>query len=198
MNSRGMTLIELMVASSLSAILMVAGVTVIGRGVSASGRAEAALQQIYLSQRALERLSEELRNSVALADYRFSGNSQELFFATAKSAEDISIVRWRLAPEPYGQTALVRESQPLVAERLQPFIENVLPKAQIQFQYGAIQKVEGLPTLAWFDQWDNPAPQPLQLPQLIRVVLLSEDRKGKSYRFEKDLLLPQGKLKELT
>lgn len=193
---KGFTLLELVVASVLAALMGVAGATVLVRGLGASRRAEVALQELFLLEKTAERLGGELRNAVALADTRFSGSEADLSFVSASGPKKLMQIRYRLVPAAAGQ-ALLRETQPMVPDA-PPVLSAVLLKQVVTFSvvYGMIEEVNGRPALKWAGRWDNPTTEPASLPELVRVRLETRDLRGRPYSVTREFLIPHGVLKE--
>ena len=194
---KGFTLLELVIASALAVVMAAAGATVLVRGLGASRRAEAGLDQLLQLERTAERLGSELRNAVPLADLRFTGSSREISFISASGPKELARIRYRLAPAAAGGEALVREEQPVIPGAPPPRTATLIKQVVIfSLVYGIIQKVGGRPSLTWVERWDNPSTEPASLPELVRVQLETQDLRGRPYSITREILIPQGVLKE--
>ncbi len=193
---RGFTLLELVVASLLAAILAAATAAVMMRGFAASRQADGSLQQLRQLERAADRLADDLHNAVALADQRPQGSPQELQFSVSAGPTDLVWVHYRLSPAGRG-SALVREWQPMIPDAPPAQSATLIPEGvDFSVVYGMISTMNGRPSLTWSERWENPLEEPAALPRIVRVRLQSSDPKGRMHSITRELLIPQGVLKE--
>lgn len=195
MRSRGFTLLELVVASALTVLLGGAAAVLAIRGLTAARREEAALGQMFLLEKAAERLGRDLRNAVPAADGRFEGMRQELSFVLSEGPVSLASVRYRLVPSKSG-ISLIREWRPFPAEGPEPQAATLLTRVvNFSVLYGIIQPVDSRRLLKWSEVWSVPVPEPAALPGVVQVRLESEDSQGRPYSVTREFLIPQGVLR---
>lgn len=190
----GFTLLELAVAAALGAILLAAVAAVSIRGITAWRDSDSRLRQLVEVEKGLARLSEELRNGVALADLPFEGTKGEVVFATAEEPHQLAQVRYRLAPGASAGGMLTREWQPFPNERELPAQTSRLVSGVTQFtlQYGAVAEVDGRKMLSWLEDWGVQPQEPKPIPRMVRVRLESVDARGRAVSVTRDLWIPNG------
>jgi len=150
----GLTLLEVLVALSIAAIVAIAQAAPFRRAIAARDRAEEALEQTTSARVALARIAEELTGATARKGLRFSVADQtldlpasELSFATTAAQrlgsgprDPVEIVRYRLVPDAGRRSGrLVKEqvasvapdgtppAQAVVLDRVTSFQARVLP-----------------------------------------------------------------------
>ena len=197
MRRSGFTLLELVVASALAALVLSASTALLIRGLTASQRMEGRLQALFALEKATEVLGEELHNAVALSDLRFTGSHEGLSFATAVGPIRLTQVSYKLAPS--GSTQwLVRESQPFPSGD-QPAETKTLVKQVVHFSvvYAMIKEVEGKSSLQWVESWDEQPSQQAALPRIVKVELEALDSKGRACSVTREFMIPHGILRSL-
>ena len=193
---KGFTLLELAVASALTVVLAGATAALLIRGVTAAQRAEAALQQTFLLERAAEKMGRELRNAVPVEERRFVGNPEGVSFVVSEGPTTLTSVRYRLVSSENG-ASLVKEWQPFPEGR-QPPQATTLATRLVNFSvlYGIVQREAGQRRLAWSQAWLVPPTESAALPRLVQVRLESQDSRGRLYSLTREFLIPQGIIKE--
>ena len=197
MRRTGFTLLELVVASALAALILTASTVLLIRGLTASQRMEGRLQALFALEKATEVLGLELRNAVALSDLRFTGSHQGLSFATAVGSTRLTQVSYKLVPS--GSTQwLVQESQPFPSGD-QSVQTKTLVKQVVHFSvvYAMIKEVEGKSSLQWVETWDDLASQQATLPKIVKVELEVLDSRGRSCSVTREFMIPHGILRSL-
>jgi len=140
----GFTLLELLVALAIVAILALAQAAPFQSTIKSRERAETAMEQSNAARLTLQRLAEELTGAVPMADERerfslvdrtFDRPASELSFTTnaarrvrAGPQDPLEVVRYRLEPGPPDARGglLVKEQLPSVAADGTPFTTNVI------------------------------------------------------------------------
>lgn len=197
MRSKGFTLLELIIASALAVLTASAASVLLIRGLTAARRTEAGLQEMFLLERAAERIGRELRGAVPSAEKHFSGMPGEISFLVSEGPTTLASVRYHLIPSGEGKS-LIREWQAFPAGE-QPPQAAALLKRVVDFSvlYGIIKKEEGRQRLTWSDAWSIPLEGPSELPELVQVRLESRTSKGESYSVTREFLIPQGVLRSI-
>ncbi|MFM8411701.1 MAG: type II secretion system protein GspJ [Alphaproteobacteria bacterium] len=146
----GLTLLEVMVALSIAAIIAIAQAAPFRRAIAARDRAEEALEQTTSARIALDRIAEELTGATAVKGRRFAvadrtldRPSSELTFATgaahrlgAGPRDPVEVVRYRLVPDASGRRTgrLVKEQVASVAPESAPPAQAVVLEGVTSFQ----------------------------------------------------------------
>ena len=195
MKLRGFTLLELIVASALTVLLAGAAAVLLIRGMTAARRTEAALQQMFLLERAAEKLGRELRNSVPVADRHFEGAQGAVSFVVSEGPTALISVRYRLLSSEQGNS-LIREWQPFPAGEEPPQTATLLTRVMnFSILYGIIKPQGNKQLLTWSESWSVPPTEPARLPELVQVRLDAQDSKGRPYSVTREFLIPQGVLR---
>ena len=192
---RGFTLLELLVAAALAAVVASAVAVLFGRGLAAWQQANGRLERLFGIQKGLNRLGEELRNSVFLesADPPFTGEKNRIQFYLAQAPDRLVKVTYALSREK-GTSAWIREQQkyPSSSEEAEPSKRIVMPVSDFSLQYGYLKQEEGAPTLRWEESWD--VSQQKQLPRLVQVRVETKDRRLGIRTVRRVWWIPQGVL----
>lgn len=161
----GFTLVELLVALAIAAIITAAQAAPFRRAIEARDRAEADLDRAAAARLTLQRLAEELSGAIPLRGRRFavadrSGDlpASEISFATTAAhrlrsgAQDpVELVSYRLQPPARGETGgrLVKDQLPSVAPDGTPSTQAVVLDGVTSF------RVRVLPSRApeWLPAW---------------------------------------------
>ena len=197
MRRAGFTLLELVVAAALAALMLSASATLLVRGLTASERMQGRLQALFALEKATETLGHELRNAVALEDLRFTGDKKDLDFATQEGPTRLTKVHYRLAAGDSSQ-GLIRESQPFPSDD-RSLQSKTLATRVVNFAvvYGMIKEVDGKLSVQWVETWNEKPPQPAALPKIVKVELQVLDSKGRPCSVTREFLIPQGVLRTL-
>ena len=158
---RGMTLIELLLAATLFALMLIATAALVRSSLQAQNRWGILLEPYQRMERAIGRLEQDLESAQVFFGVPVSGTNEQLEFARVES---VAIAEGKIAPEwirvvyrikPQGdQMALVRdvflwragkESKPMQEDTL-------LPVSNGHFAYGALDKNQ---KLVWSEGWDE-------------------------------------------
>lgn len=190
----GFSLLELVVATTLLVILGGAVSVLLVRGLGVWQRSDASLQQLFLMEKGLATLSQELRNAVVLTEEPFEGSKEELSFTLAEDSTRLSQVRYHLLAQ--GQTkALVREEQTFPSSDAQPITKTLIPHVtSFSIAYASVQQVGGQKVIQWLDEWPVAPEPPPKLPQIIEIKIEARDNRGKSYTRSQWVWIPQGSL----
>jgi general secretion pathway protein J len=201
--SAGFTLLELLVALAIAAILVLAQVAPFQRAIDSRDRAEAALERTSAARVTLQRLSEELAGAVPLAGTRFTVADRtfdlpasELRFATTGARrlregpqDPIERIAYRLDPPARGERGgrLVKEQIPSVAPAGTPPLEAVVLEDVAAF------RVRVLPRSGqeWIETWqaaDGSASE--SLPQAVEIELALADGSADPIPFHVAVTLP--------
>ncbi len=194
LRGQGFTLLELMIASALIAVVGLAVVTVFGRGFTAWRRSDARLQELFAVEKGFRTLGKELRNAVVLADGPFEGSKGEMKFFVSEDPVHLARVRYRVLPE----GTLVRESQPFPSGKDAPFQpKNLISKvAAFSIEYGFPKKTDdGRTLIAWQEAWA--VTQQAQLPTIVRVHIAAEDSQGKISIYNREFWIPHEGLQSI-
>lgn len=161
----GFTLLELLVALAIAAIVAAAQAAPFRRAIDARDRAEAALDRTAAARITLQRIAEEVTGAVALrgrpftvADRTFDLPASELSFASTAAhrlrggAQDpVEFLRYRFEPPARGERGgrLVKEQLPSVAAQGTPPTQAVVLEDVTAF------RVRALPSGSrdWLPNW---------------------------------------------
>ena len=193
-NRRGLTLLELLIASALAVILAGTTGALLLRGLNAARQGGDFLRQSYLVERAVERLGRELGNAVPSAEGPFTGTEGELAFLMAEGPAKLASVRYHLTPSGDGKV-LTREWQPFPPDgnpTQQPLLGGVV---NFSVLYGMISEQDGVRVPVWSKEWKGSGP-PASVPGWVLIRLESRDPRGRSYSVTREFLFPQGVLQE--
>ncbi|MFH1355002.1 MAG: prepilin-type N-terminal cleavage/methylation domain-containing protein [Candidatus Omnitrophota bacterium] len=167
----GFTLVELLIAASIYAIVSIAVYSTFSTGMNIWRRAkEVNLEQSRIAIK-LERLSRELRQTFNFSEIRFLGTEEEISFA---QVQDSGIVRMSYAFD-QGDDALLRSIDTLV-DILQGLPEGSEPEEYIEeiealkFSYFYFDLAENL--YLWTEVWDQ-----IGLPLAVKLEITTEDEK---------------------
>lgn len=178
----GFTLLELLVALTIVAILAVAQATPFQRTLTSREQAEAAMEQSNAARLTLQRLAEELTGAVSLPgagererfqliDRTFDRPASEISFLTttarrinAGPQDPFEIVRYRVEPGPPDARGalLVKEQLPSVANDGTPFTPNVVLEDVAAFTVRVLPD-RGDVVTTWQGTDDVPIPRAVEL-----------------------------------
>lgn len=189
---RGLTLLELLVATALAVFIVTAIAVLTGRSLTAWGRTNDRLQQLFLMEKGLNQLGEDLRNGVAVGSQEkpFVGTKEQLDFFLGQDSTHLVKVVYKLLPK--GPTwEWVRESQPMVSAEKGNVQTKTLALQVTAFvvKYGATNP-DRAGRIQWVETWDTPK----QLPQLLRVQIQMKEAQGGMGSISREFLIPQGVL----
>jgi len=191
---KGFTLLELVVAAALSGILLITVAVLLGRGFTVWQRTDARLQQLFLTEKGLDMLGQELRNGVVLADLPFEGLPEQLFFTSVSDPTHLLQLRYKIESV-HGTETLVRESQPYPAAESPLQVKPIIPRVKVfSLKYGVLQEANGQQSVRWLDTWKPTSAQMLQLPKLLQVRIETADSQGKIDSVIREFRIPQGVL----
>ncbi len=171
----GFTLLEILVAMAIVAIVFGATVGPFARTIATRDRAEAVLDHSTAARLTLERIGEELENAVptaadnaafTLADASLDRPASELRFATrgarrlrpTAARDPVDVVRYRLEPDPAAprRSLLVKDQLPsLASPGAQPATLVVL-RGVVGFRAQVRTGTES----AWLPEWVAGTPAP--------------------------------------
>ena len=194
----GFTLVELLIASSISIAILFTLYISFNAGVFGYRRIRDALNTSVTATRVLSRLNLDLRNSFPFspAEARLEGNSEEVSFFTLTDT-----VRQNMTTQDYAHVLYGLEEGRLLrtCRRNQDSISNITEtRAQVlaanltgvSFSYGVFNPEDK--TLQWQDTWN----QSSGLPASVKVVLtINDDGEGKD-NFERTIFLPLASIDE--
>lgn len=178
----GFTLLELLVALTIVAILAVAQAAPFQRTLSSRERAEAAMEQSNAARLTLQRMAEELTGAVSLPrgrerdrfqlfDRTFDRPASEVSFLTttarridAGPRDPFEIVRYRLEPGPPDARGalLVKEQLPSVASEGAQLTPNVVLEDVAAFTVRVLPDAGDLVT-TWQGTEEIPIPRAVEL-----------------------------------
>lgn len=188
MNRKGFSLIEVLIAATL---LSLAGAGIYS-GISHAVRMRRAIYEMSVFHDPIqifwEQTGKDLRNAVALRDYRFIGKSDEMIFPVLRSSTDLFRVRYFVK-----EGALFRSEEKLPEKFVR---ETPLEECQLKgltkcrFEYGYLDEEE---KLVFRPDWsDDPY---FGIPEVVKVEVTL---KGSSKIFSQILSLQQGRWGHLT
>lgn len=192
----GLTLLELMVAASLTTILGAAVVVLLGRGLTAWQRAQTRLTQIFQMEKALEKMDEELHNSVAVADRPFEAGAAEFTFATSQTPTRLIQVTYKIVSDDRtGTHTLVRVWKPFPADADSAVQTKTLVPTLRTFsvEYGQLVGADDQKRVEWTRTWDL-VKNSGHVPKLLRIGIAMEDPKGGVRSVNREVWVPQGAL----
>ncbi len=196
----GLTLIELLMAATITSILMI-GVTLHLRGgITAWRRATAVVDGLGESRAALDQLAQDLANAVvidtrptAVPQTAFSQEALQCYtLRSARTGAEVQWVTYALADQSSGK-ALVRSAQPIQAARQtgavtpQPILEHV-DGWSLRYGYTA---AEGAASISWRPTWDDT----MHLPKLIDVTITFSRAAAHQPPIHQVLVIPTGIIK---
>ena len=201
----GLTLLEVLVALSIAAIIAMAQAAPFRRAIAARDRAEEALEQTTSARIALDRMAEELTGAVALKGRRFSvadrtldRPSSELSFATGAAhrlgsgpRDPVEMVRYRLVPDSAGgRTGRLVKDQ--VASVLP---DGVDPAEAVVLDGVAAFRVRVLPSQAadWAPTWaGGDTGKPEDLPRAVEIEIAIDEGDAEPTPYRVSVSLPMG------
>ncbi len=196
----GFTLLELLVAVSIIAIVVVAQVAPFQQTIKSRDHAEAAIQNASAVRLTLLHLSEELDGALALDDDRgrftlvdrsLDGPSSDLRFATTSARrvhagprDPVEIVRYYLerTPEEPGTLRLMKQQLPSVVA------DGVEPVTMVVLDGVTAFEAQALTAGGWTDRLDAED----GLPRAVRLRLTMADRRGPPTSYRTTVTLPLG------
>lgn len=178
----------------MTAIMVSAVVVLVGRGLTAWQRADGRLQELFRAEKAFQRLAEDLRNSVAVADSPFLGEGGELGFVRVESAQQLALIGYRVE-ERAGTKLLIRERREYPPSEDRPPEVSVLldPLRAFSLAYPVLREGEAPRELEWQSNWPN-AEGSKNVPEMVRVRVEFDDPKGGARSWTRVVWVPQGSL----
>ncbi len=213
---RGFTLLELLVAAALAAVVLSAVAVLLGRGLRAWTEANARLERLFGIEKGLNRFGEELRNGLFLgsADPPFVGEKDRIQFFVAQGPDRLVKVTYRVSTGE-GRSAWVREAEPFpisfsAAEAANsrgippqagfPIPEETDSKippqkviaqvSDLSFRYGYLKEKAGTPMLRWEESWETARLK--QLPRLVQIRVETKDRRFGIQTVTREWWVPHG------
>lgn len=201
----GLTLIEVLVALSIAAIIAIAQAAPFRRAIAARDRAEEALEHTTSARIALDRIAEELTGATAskgrrftVADRTLDRPSSELSFATTAAhrigsgpRDPVEIVRYRLVPDAAGgrNGRLVKQQVASVAPEGAPPAEAVVLDHVASFQARVLpsQSPDWSPTWAGGD-----AGKTEDLPRAVEIEIGVDEGDAQPTPYRVAVSLPMG------
>lgn len=194
LGSKGLTLLELTVTAAMAAIMVAAVVVLVGRGLTAWTRADARLQQLFQMQKALAQVEQDLRQSVALAEPLFVGESSRLVFFRSEGPTQLVQLEYRLEEESAGKTLLRERREFPLSEEEEPESRRSLERVRaFSLEYAALQESGGEPELDWLPAW-SVSEQSSAVPELVRITVECDDPKGGRLSLNREVWVPHGTL----
>ncbi|HZR83059.1 MAG TPA: type II secretion system protein GspJ [Candidatus Binatia bacterium] len=201
--SAGFTLLEVLVALAIAAIVVLAEVAPFQRAIASRDRAEAALDRTSAARITLQRIAEEVQGAVpvpgrrfAVADTTFDLPSSDLTLATTAShrlssgpRDPIEMVRYHLEPPARGETGgrLVKEQLPSVASAGVEPLRAVVLEGVAGFRARVLPRA-GQP---WADTWQGgDGGKPEDLPRAVELEIALADPNGEAVPFHLAVTLP--------
>lgn len=190
---KGFTLLELVIAAGLTAIMATAVVVVLGRGLTAWKTTDSRLQKIFELKKSISLFEKDLRNAAAFDPIPFEGKAGEWIFTSAQASDRLSAIGYRLAPAPDGGSVLERTVQLLDQEPQPVAVKQLLSGVkEARVQYAAFRGEQEKKNLEWIDAWDS-AVQNKQIPRGIRLAwVVSQGSSGPDISFSEEIWIPQG------
>jgi len=213
-NNRGLTLIEVLLAMSLSAILATALYGLLWTGVGAWQRVRRRAELYQTARVVFERIETDLQNEVPLNGgalkelFPFEGAQRRLAFPTALQVVDAAqasherravgevTYAWKNAEN--GRPAqLVRNWALLIPESskdIQGRGSEAFPAsvAAVSFGYPSHQNPPALPLIVWDGHWEELH----KVPEAVRIDLtLKEPESGEELMLEKIVQIWQGRIR---
>lgn len=191
---RGFTLLELVVASALVAVMGMAVVALAGRGLTVWQRTDAQLQQTLQMEKALQQLAGDLRNAVAISDQAFVGDTAGLVFFRDEEAGRLVRLNYRLE-ESGGERILLREEQSYpAAENKAGETKTALDRVRVfSLEYASLEERDGQKALIWVPAW-SASQQTTAVPELVRITVGCNDPKGGVLSLTREVWIPHGTL----
>ncbi len=184
---KALTLLELLIVSSISAVIMVSIYAAFRTGTFGYRDIQNNIKVYQAARQILERINTDLRNAFAYSnnETKFKGDTNGISFLTLvdtfsrdKITQDYAFVSYKLE----GNTLmrLCRKNKDALNDKSevawQEFGSNI---KEITFSYGFL--LPGQP-LQWKDLWDNP----LALPVAVKVKLVFQNR---AQEFQRQIFL---------
>jgi prepilin-type N-terminal cleavage/methylation domain-containing protein len=191
MNKRAVTLIELLVALSIYAAIMVSLYGVYSSGMFGSRRLEDRMVVYQKATEILERIEHDLKNIIPFQEgaVQFSGEKNSIRFLAVVDTFKTDGLFQELTLLNYSHSgqALIRQARPgrdSRREDAEPQNETVsVPVADLALNYG-VNPGPGQP-IVWSDEWKSPE----TLPQLVRV-RVTVKRNAAQVEFERTINMP--------
>lgn len=201
----GLTLLEVLVALSIAAIVAIAQAAPFRRAIAARDRAEEALEQTTSARIALDRIAEELTGAVAVKGRRFGvadrtldRPSSEIRFATTAAhrlgsgpRDPVEVVRYRLVPGASGTRSgrLVKDQVASVAP------ESVDPAEAVVLEGVTSFRVRVLPSQSpdWLPVWaGGDTGKPEDLPRAVEIEIGVDEGDAEPTPYRVATSLPMG------
>lgn len=197
--SEGFTLVEVLVASVIFLVIMMAVYSSFHAGIFGYKNIERTVEAYQSARQILERINLDMRNSFAFSENqtKFSGNKNGADFLTIadiydndKIVQDYAFVGYQF--ENGRLTRLCRQGKESLNNnsQIQPE-ELALNAVSVVFSYG--YNVSGQEDIKWKDTWgaagDSPEEQKV-LPVAVKVKLAIKNKV--EYNFERAIFLPLG------
>ncbi|MBI3312402.1 MAG: hypothetical protein HYZ88_02635 [Candidatus Omnitrophica bacterium] len=200
----GLTFVELLMASTMFALLMVGLSTHLRGGMLAWRRATTTVEELQRRRVALDRLARDAANAVVIderADAKppivFKADALEFF--TLGQTPGLSQGERRVwfvtyAIEQDGQTGTLRRSARTIQEAQAslsvpsaPLLPNV---ERLSIRYG-YRSTQGTPHLVWRDVWDDH----VKLPNLMEITIAMKTATSLPSQLRRTIMIPSGIMK---
>jgi len=204
---RSFTLIELMIAATIFAIVMVSVFSSFRSGVLSVRTVDSNTELFQTGRVTLEQLNADLRNSFAYkANFTgFLGTAQELTFFTVvdnyvngQIMPELSRVSYA-SVENNGQSKIVRSSLLGLAaleNDSSGYPESLAENAQLYLRYGYLVNGSEAEGLQFKDSWaskDTEESERAKLPQAVEATVIFNITVEKEKRFQRTIYLPLAK-----
>lgn len=209
MKSNGLTLIELLLALTIFAIVAVAIYAVFSTGIISWRKGEAAISLFREIRLGFDMISREIRNQTSYNGSKLIGKADELYFTSLISFPEegkseyyrLARIRYLLENEGENKVTLWRERKwtPSMEGALEGAMEGAEGSSEIDkmrllqhiksfdFQYGQKEMEDGEIVLNWQTDWEDKEKAPLAIKINLELKI-----NGESKNLSKVIYLPQG------
>ncbi|MDP1852600.1 MAG: prepilin-type N-terminal cleavage/methylation domain-containing protein [Candidatus Omnitrophota bacterium] len=198
-SKKGFSLVELLVAVSLFAVVMLSIYTSFGAGMSGYKDIEENIEISQAARQVLERMNLDLRNAFSYsgAEAKFSGTKSDISFLSLVDkfynngiTQDYAMISYRLEGDRLMR--LCRRNQEALKETSETEAEEIASGVEeISFVYGNILAI-GQP-LEWKDSWGG---DPKVLPAAVKIKLILKNKIKQE--FERTVYIPLAIYKPLA
>ncbi len=190
------TLIELLIASSISIAIMITLYLSFNAGIFGYRRIEEVLTTSQVAVKVLGRINLDLRNSFAysVSEAGFEGNKDEIVFFTLvdtfrenKTAQDYASVSYGLEGDKLLRSC--RRNQDSLSNKTKTKAQILAPDLEgIFFSYGEINPEKQI--LEWKDAWNRTSPLPVAVKVILTIKNKVKQDKEMKQDFERIIFLP--------